>query len=116
MLRGEKILITGPAGQIAYPLAASLAADNEVWGIARFSDPDARQRVEAAGVRTSVCDLASGDFTGIPRDFTYVLHLATYRSGGLDYDQALAVNAEGTHLLLEHCRQARAALVMSTAE
>ena len=35
-LRGEKILITGPAGRVAFPLAARLAADNEVWGIARF--------------------------------------------------------------------------------
>jgi hypothetical protein len=33
-LRGEKILVTGPAGQIAFPLASRLAGDNEVWGIA----------------------------------------------------------------------------------
>ena len=39
MLQDEKILITGPAGRIAYGLARSLVADNEVWGIARFSDP-----------------------------------------------------------------------------
>ena len=51
-----------------------------------------------------------------PSDFDYVLHLATYRASGLDYDRALAVNAEGTQLLLEHCRGAKAALVMSTFE
>ena len=39
MLSGEKVLITGPAGRIAYGIAKTLAADNEVWGIARFSDP-----------------------------------------------------------------------------
>ena len=39
VLHDEKILITGPAGRIASGLARSLAADNEVWGIARFSDP-----------------------------------------------------------------------------
>ena len=39
MLSDEKILITGPAGQIAFPLAESLARDNEVWGIARFGNP-----------------------------------------------------------------------------
>ena len=61
MLSGEKVLITGPAGQIAFPMAASLAADNEVWGIARFSEPGSRQRVEDAGIRTVVCDLAGGD-------------------------------------------------------
>jgi nucleoside-diphosphate-sugar epimerase len=116
MLTDAKILVTGPAGQIAFPLARSLAAHNDVWGVARFTDPATRARVEAAGVRTVACDLASGDFHDLPDDFDYVLHLATFRNGGLDYDQAMRVNAEGTHLLLAHCRAAKAALVMSTAE
>jgi nucleoside-diphosphate-sugar epimerase len=116
MLRNAKILVTGPAGQIAFPLAAYLAEHNEVWGLARFGDAAARARVESVGVRTVACDLASGDFSGVPADFDYVLHLATFRNGGLDYDQAMRVNAEGTHLLLAHCRAAKAVLVMSTAE
>jgi nucleoside-diphosphate-sugar epimerase len=116
VLAGQKILVTGPAGQIAFPLASALARDNEVWGIARFGDADARARVEAAGITTRACDLASGDFGDLPKDFTYVLHLATFRNGGLDYDEAMRVNAEGTHLLLDHCRAAKAALIMSTAE
>jgi nucleoside-diphosphate-sugar epimerase len=116
MLSGSKILITGPAGQIAFPMAEFLARDNEVWGVARFGDPASRERVEAAGVHTVACDLGSGDFAGVPEDFDYVLHLATFRNGGLDYDDALRVNAEGTHLLIEHCRRAKAILVMSTAE
>jgi nucleoside-diphosphate-sugar epimerase len=33
---------------------------------------------------------------------------------GLDYDFAIRANAEGTGLLLHHCRNAKAALVMST--
>ena len=114
MLANAKVLVTGPAGQIAFPLAAHLAQTNDVWGIARFTDAPARARVEAVGVRTVACDLATGDFAGLPDDFDYVLHLATFRNGGLDYDQALRVNAEGTHLLLAHCRAAKAALVMST--
>jgi len=116
VLHGEKILVTGPAGQISLPLARSLAGDNEVWGIGRFGDPGSREAVEAAGVTTRVCDLATGDFGDLPRDFTYLLHLATFRRGGLDYDGAMRVNAEGTALVLEHCRAVRAALVMSTAE
>jgi nucleoside-diphosphate-sugar epimerase len=116
MLSGQKILITGPAGQIAFPLAAALARSNEVWGIARFTDPETRDRVESAGIRAHACDLGTGDFGTLPRDFDYVLHLATFRSGGLDYDQAMRVNAEGTHFLLRHCREARSALVMSTFE
>ena len=113
MLKDKKILITGPAGRIAFGLARSLAADNEVWGIARFSDPGSRAEVDALGVTTRVVDIATGDFGDLPSDFTHVLHLAADFSP-TDYEQSLRVNAEGTGLLLEHCRTAEAALVMST--
>ena len=126
MLSGEKILITGVSGQIAGPLARFLAKQNEVWGIARFraaeaelirqvvdtSDP--RPALQAAGITTLPVDLASGDFDELPSDFTYVLHLAVYQVGGLDYDTALRTNAEGTGLLMSHCRDAKAFLHMST--
>ncbi len=114
MLSGEKILITGPAGQIAFPMAEYLARDNEVWGVARFSEPGSRERVEAVRVTTRVVDLATGDFDDVPDDFTYLVHMATFQTGGLDYDHALRVNGEGTGLLLAHCRKAKAALVAST--
>jgi nucleoside-diphosphate-sugar epimerase len=112
VLADEKILITGPAGRIAFPLAGTLAADNEVWGVARFSSPGSRDEVEALGVRTLALDLADGEFGELPTDFTYVLHIA--HAHGDDYDAALRGNAEATGLLLEHCRSAKAALVMST--
>ena len=114
MLSDEKILVTGPAGQIAFPLAESLARDNEVWGIARFGNPATRDEVEAAGVTTRTGDLGGGDFGDLPDDFTYVLHLAALMAPDEDYDEAIRVNAEGTGLLLAHCRKAKAALVMST--
>lgn len=114
MLSDEKILITGPAGQIAFPMARDLAKDNEVWGIARFGDPATKQQVEDVGVRAVAMDLAEPDFSVLPDDFTYVLHLAVVQVPGLDYDAAIRANAEGTGLLLQHCRKAKAALVMST--
>ena len=113
MIRGEKILITGPAGRIAFGLARSLAAENEVWGIARFSDPASRAEVDALGVTTRALDFSEGRFGDLPSDFTYLLHLAADFSA-TDYERALRVNAEGTGFLLEHCRRAKAALVMST--
>src|SRR6516165_5102711 len=103
VLHGEKILITGPAGRIAFGLARSLAPHNEVWGIARFRDPAARDEVEALRVTTRVADLGAGRFDDVPTDFTYLLHLAADFSAD-DYQQAIRVNAEGTGLLLEHCR------------
>ena len=114
-MQGAKVLITGPAGQIAFPLAEHLARDNDVWGIARFSDAGSREKVEAVGVTTRAVDLGSGEFGDLPDDFDYVLHLATFQGGGSDFDHAIRVNAEGTGLLLAHCRAAKAALVMSTA-
>ena len=112
MLSDEKILITGPAGRIAFGLAQTLAGDNEVWGIARFGDPTAREEVQALGVTTRVVDISEGDFADLPTDFTYLLHIAA--DFGNDYDRALRVNAEGTGLIMAHCRKAKAALIMST--
>lgn len=113
MIAGEKILITGPAGRIAFGLAKSLARGNEVWGIARFGEPATRAKVEALGVKTRAIDIASGCFDDLPDDFTYLLHIAADFSER-DHERALRVNAEGTGFLLAHCRKAKAALVMST--
>lgn len=113
MLSGEKILITGPAGRIAYHVAKKLAADNEVWGIARFSDPAQQAEIEALGITTRKVDLYDCDFGDLPRDFTYLVHIAiNFEDRG--YDRAIRTNAESCGLLLEHCRNAKAALVMST--
>ena len=112
MLSGEKVLITGPGGRIAYGVAKTLAQANEVWGIARFSDHAVRAEVDALGVTTRIVDLGDPDFSNIPADFTYLLHIAA--DFGEDYDRGLRVNAEGTGLLLSHCRNVKAALVMST--
>ena len=95
MLSDEKILVTGPAGQIAFPLAESLARDNEVWGIARFGNPATRDEVEAAGVTTRTGDLGGGDFGDLPDDFTYVLHLAALMAPDKDYDEAIRVERGG---------------------
>ena len=112
-MRGSKILITGPSGQVAAPIARALAADNEVWGIARFTDAAARESLEKAGVRCETVNLAAGDFTGLPADFDYVLNLAVAKSGRWDKD--LAANAESVGLLMAHCRGAKAFLHCSSA-
>ena len=90
-LRDEKILITGPAGRVAFPLAERLARTNEVWGIARFSNASEREAVEAAGVRTRRVDLAAPDWSGLPTDFTLVLHFAAAIGTNLYCSKALDV-------------------------
>lgn len=115
MLRGHKILVSGVTGMAPLPIAESLAADNEVWGLARFSDADKRARVEAMGIETRTVDLASPDFSDLPDDFDYVLHWAYTRMGSGEFMPAIQVNAVGAGLLLQHCRRAKAALVVSAA-
>ena len=113
-LQNQKILVTGPAGQIAFPLAARLAKDNEVWGIARFSDASTRERCEKAGLQTRAVDLAEPDWQDLPQDFDYVLHLAAAIVPGEDFDSALRINAEGTGQVMSRFRDAKACLMMST--
>ncbi|MEO3757443.1 NAD(P)-dependent oxidoreductase [Mycobacterium sp. B14F4] len=112
-MRGSKILITGVTGQVALPVARALAADNEVWGIARFSDAAAREELEKAGVRCETVNMAAGDFGALPADFDYVLNLAVAKSGRWDKD--LAANAESVGLLMAHCRGVKAFLHCSSA-
>jgi len=99
-LAGAKILVTGPTGQVALPLTLSLAADNDVWGVARFTDAAARERLEVAGVTCVVADLATTDFTEVPTDFDFVLNLAVAKGGDADWDRDLAANGESIALLM----------------
>ena len=113
-LRGHRILVTGPAGQIAFPLASALARDNEVWGIARFGDAASRERVERAGIHARTVDLADPRWDELPESFDYLLHLAAVIPPGFDFDASMRVNAEGTGNLMRRFRDAKACLVMST--
>ena len=133
MISDERILVTGVTGTIGHQLALHLAKDNEVWGVARFGDSETREResyravatpaphgssstrhvLEAAGVKLRRVDLASGQFDDLPGDFTYLLHLAWLRADLNHLEAAIRANVEGAGLVLQHCRRAKAALVMS---
>lgn len=113
-LRDEKILITGPAGRVAFPLAVRLARDNEVFGIARFGSEDERARLEAAGIRTRRVDLADPDWADLPSDFSLVLHFAAAIGTQLSFADAIRINGDGTGRLMNRFRRARAVLVASS--
>lgn len=113
MLEGQKILITGATGRVAFPIARALAPHNEVWGVARFSQPATRERLEGLGVRSVSLDVSSGDFGLLPEDFTHVFHAAMDR--GVDgWAKATEMNAQATGRLLFHCRRARGFVFCST--
>jgi nucleoside-diphosphate-sugar epimerase len=95
-------------------MAVELAKANDVWGIARFKDQSKRDRLEALKIKTRAVDLANPDFRELPDDFTVVIHLAAFIGLKPNFDRALSVNAEGTGLLMSHCRKARAFFSMSS--
>ncbi len=111
-MQGAKILVTGPTGQVADPVARAFAKDNEVWGIARFGDAEKRKSLESDGVKCVPLDLESGDFSSLPDDFDYVLNLAVVKTPDFTHD--LRCNGESTGLLMSHCRNAKAFLHCST--
>lgn len=112
MLDGARILVTGPTGMVATPVTLALAERNDVIGLARFGDPAARARLEAAGVTCIPVNLADGDLSAVPADVDYVLNLAVVKSGRWEVD--LRANAEAAGLLLAHCRTATAFLHCSS--
>ncbi len=105
-------MITGATGQVALPVTLALAVDNDVTALARFTDEQARQRLEAAGVTCAAVNLADGEFPGVPADPDLVLNFAVVKSGRWDLD--LRANAEATGLLMSHCRGAGAFLHCSS--
>jgi UDP-glucuronate 4-epimerase len=110
----KKILITGPTSTVGLPVTLDLARNNDVWGIARFSDAGARDRLAAAGVTCETVDFAMSDFTEIPDDFDYVVNFAIARGGDADWDRDLAANGESVGLLMARCRTAKAFLHCSS--
>ncbi len=115
MLENARILITGVTGQVALPVARELAARNEVFGLARFRNPEDRHSIDALGVACVQADLASGQLDDVPTDFDYVLNFAVAKSPNADFDYDLSANAEGVGLLMAHCRSAKAFLHCSSA-
>ena len=113
MLQDRKILVTGATGQIAGPIAENFANDNEVWVAARFSDPNRKTQLESMGVKTCRWDMDCGDTSGLPDDFTHVVHSALHVSP--DYDESITHNAEASALLMQHCRKAEAFLHVSSS-
>jgi UDP-glucuronate 4-epimerase len=112
MLSDKKVLVTGATGQVARPIAERLAQDNEVWCAARFTDPSLKGELERLGIKTVQWDLAAQDNSNLPADFTHVLHSAAFMLTE-DHEAAIKVNAEGTGLLMAHCKHAEAFVYVS---
>ena len=113
MLDGEKILITGVTGKIAFPIARALAGRNEVWGAARLTKSDDHDRLAAVSVTPVALDVSTADFSALPDDFTYVFHAAVDPGEG-DWRRCVRTNAHASGDLLYHCREAKGFVYCST--
>src|SRR5699024_3435919 len=103
---------TGVTGTVGEPLAKALAARHEVFGLARFSDPRSRARLEAAGVICVPFDLVDGDHRTLPDGIDHVAHFAMANSG--DWETDLAANAEAVGLLMDRYATASSFLLCSS--
>jgi len=111
-LVGRRIVVTGVTGQVARPIAERLATDNEVIGLARFSDVEAAAELEAIGVRCCPVDLTNPDLSDVPDEVDVVVNFAVLKSGRWRKD--LAGNAEAVGRLMSHFRSASAFLHCSS--
>jgi nucleoside-diphosphate-sugar epimerase len=112
-LTGKRILVTGATGMVGGPLAMALAADNTVFGGARFTNEQKRAELEASGATAVRVDVGSADFDEIPDDLDYVFNFAVARSN--DWDADFAANVEGVALLMDRCQNVDAFFQCSTA-
>jgi nucleoside-diphosphate-sugar epimerase len=114
MLKNARLLITGLTGQLAGSIAAILAPHNEIYGLARYTRPGSREAVESLGITPVVCDYTTGDLSAVPDGIDYVFHAAAdvYPA---DIETGIKQNAEGTGLLFNHLKGARAWIYVSTS-
>lgn len=74
-MQGQKVLFVGGQGPVSAPAARLLAPDNQVFAMARFSNPEGRKRLEAHGITCIPHDLFD-PFDDLPTDFDYVYNTA----------------------------------------
>lgn len=117
---GKRIAVTGATGLIGFPLCRRLAADNEVYALARLRDPAEVDAVRAIGATPAVYDAMATDLSSLPDDIDIVFHLAArtpVREPRTADDQRLSIeaNAHGTARLMSRYRDAAAFVFASTS-
>ncbi len=125
ILQGKRILVTGASGKVGIPMCERLMRDdNEVWGIARFTDPARKKRLDDMGVHTQMVDLLDPDFSELPDNLDHVIHLGgdvcqgdetgIFMPNGASFHLANQVNGVGTGKLMSRFRHVESCLVVST--
>jgi nucleoside-diphosphate-sugar epimerase len=106
MPKGWRVLVTGATGRIGFPIAAALARENTVFGLARCRRPDDAAMLRRAGIEPVAGDLATLDYSTLPSELTHVFH-AGARIGPearTDWQLTFDVNAHAVGRLMAACR------------
>ena len=110
-LSGKRVLVTGASGLVALPVAVELAKNNEVYAVARYSNPEQKRLIEAAGARAVAFDLADEDLSPLPKSVDVVINYAVLPP---NYKDAYNVNAGATGRLARRYRDCQAFIHGST--
>lgn len=110
-LSGKRVLVTGASGLVAFPVARELAKTNEVYAVARFSNPDQQRQLEAEGARTIAFDISDPDLSPLPKSVDIVINYAVL---GPKDPKVYEVNAGATGRLASKYRDCEAFVHGST--
>jgi nucleoside-diphosphate-sugar epimerase len=111
LMSGKRVLVTGASGLVAAPVAIELAKDNEVYAVARYSNPEQKRLMEEAGARAVSFDLAEHDLSPLPKSVDVVINYAVLPP---IYPQAYEVNAGAAGRLASRYRDCEAFVHGST--
>jgi len=73
-MSGRRVLVTGASGLVALPVARELAKANEVFAVARWSNPEQRRILAEAGAKTIAFDMADEDLSPLPQSVDVVIN------------------------------------------
>jgi nucleoside-diphosphate-sugar epimerase len=112
LMTGKRVVITGASGLVALPVAVELAKTNEVYAVARFSDPKQKRLLDEAGARTITYDMADADMSALPKSADIVINYGVLPPGHRDIYE---VNTGATGRLASRYRDCEAFIHGSTA-
>jgi nucleoside-diphosphate-sugar epimerase len=111
-LSGKRVLVTGASGLVAFPVVVELAKSNEVFAVARFTDPEQKRGLEAAGAKTVAFNMADPDLSPLPKSVDVVINYGVLPS---EHPDVYDVNLGATARLASRYRDCEAFVHGSTA-